>query len=673
MAGKKNSNDLNEIISGIRNWAYDATNGSVGKPKEDSESGGNTASPFDIYDSARSAFQQILAHNQQDQYQQPQYAYQPAQAEGPIKEEDAFESSDGGKFASKDEDDKKKKRSPWHQAIDEAVPPDNILSDLINTALSYSGPVSFIDTFSPEWAWRGSQKEDVPSALAMGSPKEAVDNGTQVTDPWSMSMPSGGQISQLSEKQREQWQEDALDGLIKAYSAAAMFLPSGGGLSSTMSPTLGFMPLAADFSATTGKKIAQGALKEGKLTGKAAEAVEKTIPHADFNSLLRSYIEQPLSKVPGIEYAKDFSKAAENEFANPGLAEANAKAIEELFPNAFKAADKAAAESVTANSPLAKTVGKTTSKFEKAAQKQAKEALDELEALGNKGSFKAALKGAGAGLGATTLATDPLINSVISDLLNEANKGKDDSGKSDGWSDMGDGFAGTGGGKSQGQTYNDYWLTEDGKQKLAELEGLGYDADFLTGDRGYYNFLNSMDKNLALNLINSIPTWDARYKAAGVKIDDADSIYDYMWLANPVIASEIIGSDNYDYRSHGMSDADIAMLLPLLMESEAFGPWSANDLAEAAYMIAAGNGNIGFDLNAFNDISGPAGEGFMLGFADEDSSLDTKSHRSNPRDRYSWQDLEQYGDELLDLYFLDTAVKLGEEATGRKVGIKGRD
>lgn len=230
--------------------------------------------------------------------------------------------------------------------------------------------------------------------------------------------------------------------------------------------------------------------------------------------------------------------------------------------------------------------------------------------------------------------------------------------------------------QDQGDQYNAFWNTDEGRALLADLISSGYAEDYLTGDRGYYNFLSSMDRELASRLINTIPTWDARYSAAGVDINDPDSIYSYMWLEDPILASQIINNDAYDFMSHGVSSSDAAMILPYLMEGMSASGLDANDIAYAAYMINAANGTLGFDVDDFNKLSGAAGEGYSIGFLDDDASLDTKSHRENPRDNYTWAEVAPWvgddGTTLFDSQALDTAIRLAEEQSGKKAGIKGR-
>lgn len=232
----------------------------------------------------------------------------------------------------------------------------------------------------------------------------------------------------------------------------------------------------------------------------------------------------------------------------------------------------------------------------------------------------------------------------------------------------------------QSQQYDKFWETDEGKAVLADLIANGYAEDFLVGDQGYYNFLSSMDRDLASRLINSIPTWDARYKAAGVDIDNPDSIYEYMWLNDPIIANAILSTDAYEWGRHGISDEELDRILPYIspefyMDNRYL---NKNDVAQYLYMVGATNGAYKFDLDEYNRLAGSAGDPSLLGFMDEDSSFVKDKPREN-RQTYSivnpqanWYPVDD-NETLIDANMIDTAMALAEEQTGRKVGVKGRD
>lgn len=480
-------------------------------------------------------------------------------------------------------------------------------------------------------------------------------------------------------------------------------------------------------------EIAQDALKAGKLSGNVAEAVENTIPTTKWmkqalseapeaapaaaaaaeeagSKVSQNVLEKALRNIgkrvgkrPEINYGKDYDKAVAERFTKQ--AEDVQNALADAVENAVVKNRGAGSIPVGEDYSIAMNILDKAAKSEESMPKIA----GTLGMLGMTGALGGLTGAESAGLIPIGEGIEPSDDKVdgkdgnflrsVTNGITAANKEASESGevsddtvnnvmnsiKNNGQI-IGNGAPLTPFSmeQDQGAQYNAFWNTKEGQDLLADLVNRGYAEDYLTGDRGYYNFLSSMDRDLASRLINTIPTWDARYSAAGVDIADPESIYNYMWLENPVLASEILNNAAYDFSGHGLSSEDVGRyILPYIFQNMSFQPgFDANDMAQAVWTMGGVNGTLGLDADIFNALSGPAGEGFTIGYADEDSSLDTKSHRSNPRTSYDWESVTPYimdsnsqpvANPLFDDKAIDSYINALERQTGRTVGIKGRD
>ena len=214
----------------------------------------------------QAASQQMLAPTQnisdyianlvasQQAAQQQQQASQPAQTVAPGA---APESNNGfavnedeESFTSKDDEKKEKKRSPWHERMDEMLGTNGLGSNLMGLAGSLN-PVSFdgeqalgylgnmadvpslvkgtanealsaglapLDILVPEWSFNPASKEEIAEGYAQGP---AEFNG-------DFSMPSGETVANMTPEQREELAGLMGEGLGLSAASAMQFLPIGG-------------------------------------------------------------------------------------------------------------------------------------------------------------------------------------------------------------------------------------------------------------------------------------------------------------------------------------------------------------------------------------------------------------------------------------------------------------
>ena len=243
--------------------------------------------------------------------------------------------------------DGERKRAAWHQSLDEALGTEGV-GGFVNDIISYSPVVAAADIMLPEWALN-HKKVDGGTTASDAGPGQVVRDNEQVADPWSMSMPSGEQLSQLSPEEREQWQELTTQGLGLSAAAALGALPGTGEL-------IGAKPVT--------EKLASAAnpVNYAELLDNAGNAVYQEArkgSDAAMNALRLMGENASKANAPkGLMTAKDAAKAAGQEADVIKAAEAGMKPVKESVPGettanwlkqalayeAPKAAEEAAAE-----------------------------------------------------------------------------------------------------------------------------------------------------------------------------------------------------------------------------------------------------------------------------------------------------------------------------------------
>lgn len=575
---------------------------------------------------------------------QPQFVYPEPQESEPVQTTaPGMEATDSGEEKEADDssfvEDRKNKREKRVSHDFDALRDYGGLVPIIGPGLSYIGSLGNVLT---------SAYEDNPNATS--NAREAVESGNYIADPRSLAMPDVSDI-------RTAFTDDEAFNQYLANTAAPIdsfvaeaFLP---GVGSAVSKAVSKTPKAAAKAGEEyGKMMVEDAVKTGdKASGVLKSAENKGVINDFIDELMGSYPKELQDYIySSMPYGTRAGKLA-------GVQEAG-----KMYP-AVKALQQAADNATL----IGQFAGNTIPRLLRPAMKEA--AIDEPDGVSegprNDGSedngnlLKSLINGLDL---AKTEAGEK--GDVSPDLVDQVKQSVGNSGEIVGNTANPNGLS-----QDQSAQYAEFLASDAGRQLLSDL---GYDVDFFSGDQGYYNFLSSMDKDLAYQLINAIPTWDARYMGAGVDITDPEDIYRYMWLQNPVLASDVYGTDAYDWMSHGMSSADLAYILPYLDNGRNYGEWDANDIAQFLYMTGVTNGTIGFDLDAYNKLARAAGEGYEIGYTDDDSSF-KETDRKNARDRYSIVNPEftPYGDQLMDQYFIDTALAEAEKSSGKKAGVRG--
>lgn len=494
--------------------------------------------------------------------------------------------------------------------------------------------------------WLTSGYEDAPNATS--NAREAVESGSYIADPASLAMPSASDV-------RSSFVDDEAFNQYLANTAAPTdsFLAESliPGIGSTVAKAVSKTPkAAAEAGKTYGKMAVEDAVNLGdKSTGLLKNAENKKTIKSIADELVESYPKELQDYIySSMPYGTTAGRLA-------GVQEAG-----KLYP-AIQGLQKAADDAWL----MGQMAGQMIPRIGRPVAKET--SFDMPEGVENSGEspqeegnlLLSAINGLNYAKDKER-ETGSIPEDLIDDIKDSVKNGDQTVGNAANQHSTN---------QDQSAQYADFIASDAGRQLLSDL---GYDVDFFSGDQGYYNFLSSMDKDLAYQLINAIPTWDARYMGAGVDITDPEDIYRYMWLQNPVLASEVYGTDAYDWLSHGMSSADLAYILPYLDNGRNYGEWDANDIAQFLYMTGVTNGTIGFDLDSYNKLARAAGEGYEIGYTDDDSSF-KETDRKNARDRYSIVNPEftPYGDQLMDQYFIDTALAEAEKASGKKAGVRG--
>jgi len=623
-------------------------------------------------------FQGMFQQAQQtfQQAQQPQY--QMAQTIAPSSFTSQNEQEEE-KSAFETNEDKERKRSPWHERMDESLGTEGV-GGFINDMLSASPLVAAADTIAPEWAFNPASKKEI----AEGYAQDPIDFSGDY------SMPSGDVIANMTPEQRQEWQDLTTEGLITSGEAALGTLPIGN-LMAPVTEKLGHvMPKAAKQTVSEAQKIAQDAAKSGNLkvqrlleqnaTNKAErEAAKRLEENAKHMEELRSQASKAAEAANNYKGFEGVTKAQGNQIEKAIMKKAGKGKDAPIFRSTNPADFDTRYEKL---GDEAKNLIRDT--LNKAAQKNGKltslgdeaRAIRDAERImnsktGNRAIIPAMLAGAGA-LGLATLDESnlgdnlPLPLGLLSGPSGQINsnmvKGESGaqagSGEQTGLSAVSS-AAGSASGKdetkyaptrlSQADEYNN-WIFSDDPAAIAFREAYGDLADN-TGI-GYMNLLASNNRDAWEAAMNGIPGWWARYGRSGVEQGNMDALMDYLYGDNALYIDDLfMDQDTLRNIVGGYSDLDaLGQYLwnnyRIPQGNPNMDNWDYDDFRQFLLMNYLSNEADAWNKFSDRDVNAifkAAGEGYDIGLFDPDDPnalyyAKDEDANLNPR-TYRWRDI----------------------------------